>query len=149
MTSRELFEKGIAFLRENNTLGALACFEKAYAIEKLPELKSYLGFCVADQRGRIAEALTLCNDAIAEEPQNAVHYLNLAKVYLKAERKVDALEILRKGISFGDNTEIRNLLENLGDRRKLLFPFLPRRHFLNKFSGLILHRIKTSIGLKT
>ena len=142
MAADELFEKGVSFLRDNNSLGALACFEKACNIRKTPELQSYIGFCIAMERGQITEALSMCNEAISKEPNNPVLYLNLGRVYLKAKRKDDAIEILRKGLSFGDNPDIRLILESLGLRKKPFFTFLPRGHFLNKYAGLFLIRLK-------
>jgi len=138
----ESFEKGIALLKENNLLGALSCMEKAYSIRKRPETGSYLGLCIAYERGQFAEAIALCQNAIAEQPKNPVHYLNLARVYLKAKRKSDALDALRKGLSSGDDKEILDLLENLGVRKKPLIPFLPRSNFVNKYTGLLLDRLK-------
>lgn len=142
MTEIELYEKGIAFLKENNPLSALACFEKAYAIKKLPEIQSYLGFCIAVERGKITEALALCNNAIAREPDNPIHYLNLGRIYLKINRKAEAIEAFRKGLSIGDNEDIRLILDSLGTRKKPVFSFLPRDSFLNRYAGLIFHRLK-------
>ncbi len=138
----ELFEKGLALLRDDNPLAALTCFEKAYSLKKTPELQSYLGFCIAAERGKITEALGLCNLALAHEPDNPVHYLNLGRIYLKADKKTDAIETLRKGLSFGKNAEIHQLLENLGMRKKSVVPFISRDNFLNKYLGLLLHRLK-------
>ena len=76
------------------------------------------------------------------EPDNPVHYLNLGRIYLKAGRRVDAIETFRKGLSFGDNQEIKQILDNMGTRKKLVFPFLPRNNFLNKYTGLMMHRLK-------
>jgi len=51
-SSGALFQRGLTLLRANNRLGALACFEKAYAIEKTPAIKSCLGLCIAtDEEG--------------------------------------------------------------------------------------------------
>lgn len=138
----ELFEKGLALLKDDNPLAALTCFEKAYTLKKTPELQSYLGFCIAAERGKITEALGLCNLALAHEPDNPVHYLNLARIYLKADKKTDTIETLRKGLSFGENAEIHQLLENLGMRKKSVVPFISRNNFLNKYLGLLLHRLK-------
>lgn len=142
MTTDELFEKGIALLSDNNPLAALAFFEKAYTIKKAPAIQSYLGMCIALERGKITYGLMLCNDAILQESENPVHYLNLGRIYLKAGRRVDAIETFRKGLSFGDNQEIKQILDNLGTRKKPVFPFLPRNNFLNKYAGLMLHRLK-------
>ena len=142
MTAEALFEKGLGLLRADNSLAALSCFEKAYALKKFPELQSYLGMCIAVERGKITEAVFLCSEAMAQKPDDPVHYLNLGKVYVKAGRKSSAIETLRKGLSFGDNSEIRALLDRIGIRKKPVFSFLPRKHFLNRFTGLLLGRLK-------
>ncbi|TAL26016.1 MAG: tetratricopeptide repeat protein [Nitrospirae bacterium] len=140
--SDELFEKGLALLRDNNPLAALTCFEKAYNLKKTPGIKSYLALCIAIERGKITEALALCNDALAHEPDNPVHYLNLGRIYMKADKKADALETLRKGLSFGENAEIHQFLESLGMRKRPVVPFLSRNNPLNKYLGIFLHRLK-------
>ena len=140
----ELIEKGIALLNANNKLAALACFDTALTMGNSPKLMSYLSYCIATERGRIQEALTLCNNALAQEPDNPLHYLNLGRIYLHAGKKNDALTALRKGLSLGDDTVIMSLLKRFGTRGKPVFPFLPRDNFLNKYTGLLLHRIKLS-----
>ena len=142
MTADELFEKGTALLNDNNPLTALAFFEKAYNIKKTPAIQSFLGMCIALERGKISYGLMLCNNAITVEPENPVHYLNLGKIYLKAGKRADAIETFRKGLSFGDNAEIKRILDKLGTRKKTVFPFLPRNNFLNKYTGLMMHRLK-------
>jgi len=138
----ELIESGIACLNDNNRLAALACFDKAFIIGKSPELLSYLSYCIATERGQIYEALKLCNNALSQEPDNPVHYLNLGRIYLHAGKKEEALLILRKGLSFGDNQTIRSILEKIGTRGKPVFPFISRNNFLNKYVGILLHRLK-------
>ena len=138
----ELIENGIAYLNDNNRLAALACFDKAFINGKSPELLSYLSYCIATERGQIYEALKLCNNALSQEPDNPVHYLNLGRIYLHAGKKEEALLILRKGLSFGDNQTIRSILEKIGTRGKPVFPFISRNNFLNKYVGILLHRLK-------
>ena len=138
----ELVEKGVAFLHDNNRLAALACFDKAFVIGKSPELLSYLSYCIATERGQIYEALKLCNEALSQEPDNPVHYLNLGRIYLHAGKKEEALLTLRKGLSFGENQAIRSILEKIGTRGKPVIPFLSRNSFLNKYIGLLLYRLK-------
>lgn len=140
--TNDLLVKGIGLLRAGNSLGALACFEKAYAMEKTPAVKSFLGLCIATERGGISEAVRLCHEAIEEEPQNPLHYLNLGKVYLKSGRKSDCLVVLRKGLSSGDAPEISELLEGIGMRKPPVFSFLPRGHFLNRYAGLCLRVLR-------
>ncbi|OGW25636.1 MAG: hypothetical protein A2X59_03635 [Nitrospirae bacterium GWC2_42_7] len=142
MTADELFEKGLLFLREKNTLSALASLEKAYALKKTPAIMSFLGFCISQERGQITEAISLCENAILQEPDNSLFYLNLGKVYLKAGDKPKSLETLRKGLSVGKNDEIRMLLERIGNRKTPPFPFLRRSNLLNRITGFILTRLR-------
>lgn len=135
-------EKGLAFLKAGNRLGALASFERAFIDNKTPELQSYIAFCIAMERGQISDAIKLCENAILQDPQNPVIYLNMAKVYQKAGNQSRCLEALRNGLSFGENAEIRALLEKLGTRNRPPFPFLSRSNLLNKITGIILTRLK-------
>jgi predicted Zn-dependent protease len=136
-----LFRRGVDLLRDNNSLGALACFEKAYHEIKSPELQSYLAFCIAVERGQTSEAVNMCSNAISREPDNPVHYLNLGRIYLKAGMKEKALMTLRNGLSAGHDEEILSLLDTVGKRKKPVFSFLSRRNFINKYLGIILHRL--------
>lgn len=141
-TTDELFEKGKALLADNNTLAALSCFEKVYGNGGAPGIRSYLGLCLALERGQIKEGIALCNEAIAEEKENPVHYLHMGRIYLREKRKAEAIEILRKGLSFGDNEQIRIILQSIGTRKNPLFPFLPRGHFVNKYGGMLLAKLR-------
>ncbi|HYQ47794.1 MAG TPA: tetratricopeptide repeat protein [Thermodesulfovibrionales bacterium] len=138
----ELLKRGIYALQQKNFLAALAYFERAYTSRKTPLTASYYGLCLATERGKVSEAIALCEGAIAQEPHEPRHYLNLAKVYLKADRKVDCLETLRKGLAQGDEPEIRQLLGTIGVRKPPVFAFLPRGHFLNRYIGLVLSRLR-------
>lgn len=142
MTADELFRRGLEQLSEDNRLGALGFFEKAYQLEKRPEIESYLGRLIALERGQITDAVKMCKNAIACDETNPVHYLNLGKVYLKAKRKHEALESFRRGLSYGENEEIHEVLDIIGMRKKPLFPFLSRKNILNKYTGLLLARLK-------
>ncbi|NJD55291.1 MAG: hypothetical protein FIA94_02670 [Nitrospirae bacterium] len=138
----ELLQKGRQALQQKNFLSALAYFEKAYAERKTPLTASYYGLCMATERGKVSDGIVLCEGAIALEPHEPRHYLNLAKVYLKADRKTDCLETLRKGLAQGDEPEIRQLLGTIGVRKPPVFSFLPRRHFLNRYLGFVLSRLR-------
>jgi tetratricopeptide (TPR) repeat protein len=142
MTAYELFEKGRVLMDEGSTLAALVCFEKAGRIEKVRGMQSYLGLCLALERAQIQEGIRLCNEAIEEEPDAPVHYLHLGKIYHKAGKKNEAVETLRRGLSRGDSEGIRQMLEDLGIRKKPLIPFLSRNHFLNKYTGLLLRMLR-------
>lgn len=145
MKADEIFDKGLSLLREDNALSALACFEKAYEMRQAAEFQSYLALCISTERGQIREAIKLCEEAISRDPDNPAHYLNLGRVYLHSKMKQESLTALRSGAGKGtstiENGEIMELLEKLGARKKPLFPFLPRSNFLNKYLGILLHRL--------
>jgi len=141
MTADELLEKGIALLEED-PLAALSCFEKAHTLKDTPVIQSYLGMCIGTERGKVSYGIMLCTNAITLEPENQIHYLNLGKIFVKAGRRAEAIETFRKGLSFRDSVEIRRILDKLGTRKKPIIPFLHRDNPLNKYSGILLRRLR-------
>ena len=84
----QLFDNGMQALTEGNIIAALSFFEKALAKGDDPLISSFFAFCIAKERGEIKKAISLCTDAIKEEPENSFHYLNLGKIYLiRKDRK--------------------------------------------------------------
>ncbi len=75
------------------------------------------------------------------DSQNIENYLNLGRVYLRAGLKTKAIETFRKGLEVDKNPEIMAELQVLGIRKKPIFPFLPRSHFLNKYLGLVISKV--------
>ena len=98
--------------------------------------------CIAYERGKIKDAISLCERALQVESQNIENYLNLGKVYLRAGLKIKAIETFRKGLNIDSkNPDIIAELQLLGLRKKPVIPYLPRDNFLNKYLGIILNRI--------
>ena len=98
--------------------------------------------CVAYERGKIKDAISLCERALQVESQNVEIYLNLGKVYLRAGLKIKAVETFRRGLKIdSENPEIIAELQLLGIRKKPVIPSLPRDNFLNKYLGIILSRL--------
>ncbi|TSK08073.1 MAG: tetratricopeptide repeat protein [Geobacter sp.] len=120
---------------------ALAQLERVLKLGDNPQLHSYLGFCIAKERGQVKKGAELCLASLEHEPQNPVHYLNLARVHQVAGNKVQAIEVLRQGMGVGGSEEIVTLLGKLGTRRPPPLRFLSRDHFLNKWLGIALGRI--------
>lgn len=147
MTSQEIEEGVLEFERArraivmDNTVAGLASLEKALSLKDDKGWYSYLGFCVAKERGQVSRGAELCMISLEHEPNNPEHYLNFGKIQLLSGNKSEALRILREGVARGENTEILTILNEFGKRKSPLIPFLPRSNPLNKFLGLILHRI--------
>lgn len=138
--SEKLFDKGLEALATGNTLSALSSFEKALRLEDRPAYSSHFALCIAKERGQIQLAVTLCEKAIAREPGNTVHYLNLGKIYLIGGRKAEAIRVLRNGLEIEPDPEIVEELNRLGIRKPPVLPFLKRSNPINRYLGIILRR---------
>lgn len=136
-TSREHFEAGKRFLKEDNMDKALRVFEKAYKEDKLnAAYMSYYGLCKALRGGQIGLGLELCTRAIKKEFYRAEFYLNLGRVYLAAGNKKGAIKVLKKGLRFdAHNQDIHKHLADLGIRNRPVIPILERSNPVNKFLG--------------
>ena len=61
---------------------------------------SYLAYCQAKMNGTYGETISLCMDAIKEEPKNSTIYLNLGKIYLLSGHKRSALRSFQLGLRY-------------------------------------------------
>ncbi|MFQ5717983.1 MAG: hypothetical protein ACE5IK_00405 [Acidobacteriota bacterium] len=103
---------------------------------------SFYGLCLAMVWGHVDRARYLCEAAIAGCPPDADLLFNLGMVRLRQRRRGDALEAFRRGLAVDEShVELQATLDRLRPRRQPLFPFLERRHALNKYAGLLRHRV--------
>lgn len=138
---KKLFAKGVDAIGKGDMVSALAFFEKAAQLESNPINRSYLAFCIARERGQFKKATTMCEEALREEPENLLHYLNLGKVYLLSGQRNNAMQVFRDGLQRGENKEIVEELVKLGMRKPQVIPFFKRENLLNKYLGIIMHRL--------
>lgn len=137
----ELIAKGMAALEKKNTLVALLLFDEAVAIKRTPTVLSCLGYCLAQEHRKWQKGTSLCLDAIRQDPHNALHYLNLGRIYLLAGQKQLAIQTFRKGLKTGRNPQIIQELKQLGLRRRPVFSALRREHPLNRYFGIVFARL--------
>lgn len=139
-------DKAFSLIREHNTLDALFFLEKVISETGRHDVKSAYAMCAALERGKVKDGIDICIQAIEEDPENVFHFLNLGKIYLKDGKKAVAIDIFRKGLRFGTDSEgakeITFILNELGIRKRPLLPFLKRDNFFNKYVGLVLHKIR-------
>lgn len=132
-----LFEEGLLALEAGRLDEAVEVLRAAH--ERAPghaRVRSSLGLAIARGPGDFSEARTLCEDAAKQEFFNPDLYLNLAKVYLRFDRRSEAMRYLRRGQMIDPGHEpIRRTLDSLGQRRLPIVPFLPRRHPVNRALG--------------
>jgi predicted Zn-dependent protease len=140
--SKELFEQGREFLKEGDAAEALAIFQELSKRVRDPLLYSCMAFCLAKEKGRFAEAISLCKEAVRLEPREPQHFLYLGRIHLLAHQKKDAIRIFRMGLRHGNSPEIIGELNRLGARRAPVLPFLPRTNPINKYLGIALTRLK-------
>jgi len=135
------FERARRAIAMDNTVAGLAGIEKALSLNDNKSWYSYLGFCVARERGQVSRGTDLCMISLEHDPNNPEHYLNLGKIRLLSGNRAEALRILREGVARGENAELMAVLNEFGKRKSPVIPFLPRSNPLNRFLGLVLRRI--------
>lgn len=141
--TQAIFDEARQALVDGRVEDALARLRTAH--ECAPEhaqIRSFLGLAVARGEGDFATARGLCEGAAKQEFFNPELYLNLAKVYLRFDRRPEALRYLRRGQMIDPgHPGIRDAIALLGRRRLPIVPFLPRRHPLNRLLGTARSRL--------
>ena len=138
----KLFGRALDALAAGEIPSALALLERALKLTDNPCWYSYLGYCIAKERGQVKRGSELCLASLELEPGNPAHYLNLAKLHLVAGQKNEALRVLREGMPLDQSQGIAALLNQIGTRKPPVFSFLPRSNPLNKLVGLLLERLR-------
>jgi len=139
-TARE-FQRAVQEIAEDNSLGALARLERALRSGDNLRWHSYLGYCIARERGQVRKGIDLCLSSLELEPDNPEHYLNLGKVHLISGNKDEALRVFREGMTRTGSATLADLLERLGTRKPPVISFLSRDNLINRFLGLLLVRL--------
>ncbi len=138
--AEEFFTLGVEALKEGKGGTALEYLEKAVGLARTPRYCSALAFCLAREKRDFKRAISLCKEAIKNDPKNTQHFLYLGRVHLLAGQKRDAIRILQMGLRHSANPEISAELARLGVRKPPVIPFLSRDNFLNKYLGKLLHK---------
>jgi tetratricopeptide (TPR) repeat protein len=159
MQDKEYLELGMLYVKEGNLAAALKSFNTALlkyttsqesqapmgerVLDRLPsDLLSYYGLCIALVQSRVEEGTRLCRMALAKDTLRPDFYLNLGKVYLKANNKAKALKVFQRGLEVSErNRDLVSEIKKLGIRRRKPLGFLPRSHFMNRYSGLMLYKL--------
>ncbi|RPJ60656.1 MAG: hypothetical protein EHM24_27020 [Acidobacteria bacterium] len=152
----ETVQRVIAAIDRGDTLEGLISLEGVPSLWEIPVVKSYLAYCKARERGQYGEGVRLCLSALAAEPHNPAHHLNLGRIHVLGRQKAKAIAAFRKGLSSDAVTNnipgaeatadgrarqqalILSELRRLGIRKRPPFPSLPRDHRLNRVFGKLL-----------
>ena len=144
-TAEEEYRRGREFLVAGQVPGeALEHFRAAHQLDRAnPRYRSYYGLSLALVERRFNQALELCRSAAKEEFFNPELYHNLARVHLAFGFKAEAIRYLRRGLMIDPaNTGMARELAELGERRRPVLTFLPRRHPVNRLLG----RVRRVVG---
>jgi predicted Zn-dependent protease len=135
------FRTGLSLLRGGDASKALPHLRTA--LDQEPDNAfyiSYVGLAIAASEQKWAEAEELCRSAMRMNRRQAQLYLNLAEVYVAADRKQDAADILARGLHYAPyDLRLKMALDRLAMRRPAVLPFLPRQHTLNRNLGRVRH----------
>ena len=147
-TAEEHFRRGQAALESGEHATALEHFRVAQKVDPTsPRYRSYYGLCVGISKRRFDQALELCRSAAKEEFFNPALYRNLAQVHLAFGFKAEAIRYLRRGLMIDPaNQQILEDLRALGVRRRPSLNFLPRRHLINRWLGIVRGRPRSEAG---
>lgn len=100
---------------------------------------SLMGYCVVSDAGQIKQGVAMCERAIANDPLNCDHYLNLGRIHLLGNDRRSAIQTFQKGLQIREDPRIIKELRLLGVRRPPFISTLPREHFLNVITGKVRH----------
>jgi predicted Zn-dependent protease len=136
------FRAGLALLRGGDANKALPHLKCAFEEEPAnPFYISYMGVAIAATQQKWAEAEELCRSAIRISRRQAQLYLNLAEVYVAADRKQDAADTLVRGLRYAPHDRRLKIgLDRLAIRRPPVLSFLPRTHSVNRNLGKLRHQ---------
>jgi len=135
------FRAGLALLRGGDAHKALPHLRSALEQEPSnPFYISYVGVAIAAAEQKWAEAEKLCHSAMRMNRRQAQLYLNLAEVYVAADRKQDAADILARGLHYAPHdSRLKMALDRLAMRRPPVLAFLLRAHLINRSLGRLRH----------
>lgn len=116
-----------------------------------PFLLSYYGCLEAIINQNFAYGIDTCKRAldmlnnrspVSREIFYPTFYLNLGRAYIAAGKKKNAIEVFEKGLSYDqENKDLLWEARKLGMRRKPVIPYLKRTNPINKYIGMILHKL--------
>lgn len=107
-----------------------------------PVAQSYKAYCEAHIYGRVKEGLQTCQEMLKINYLNPAHHLIMGRILHMSNKRREAIDVLKKGLKIERNTLIMQELENMGIRKKPVFPSLDRDHPLNILSGKLLTKLR-------
>ncbi len=132
-------KQGIALVDEGRFDEAVKHFSALWAASQggNPVVSSFLGMLKAVRDNQLFQGLELCKKALAQDADEPLCHLNLAKVYMAMNDRYHAVQMIHKGLKY--HTPTRDILykyyQTIGIRKKPPLGFLDRNHPVNKILG--------------
>jgi tetratricopeptide (TPR) repeat protein len=144
-------DEAITAARMEDYLRALTLFLDIYGTDDAPPIRtpkdaaglSFFGLSLAMMQRKFKPAIDLCRRAIDLEFYNGDHYANLARVYIAANNRKKALEMIEQGLKLVPEHEyLLNVRTSMGHRSRPAVPFLTRQNPINVSLGQARHAKK-------
>ncbi|MEW6756586.1 MAG: hypothetical protein AB1347_00025 [Acidobacteriota bacterium] len=109
---------------------------------------SYTGMIQALLGAAVTEGLDLCQEAVRQDPDEPLCYLNLAKAYMAQDDRYQCVRAIHRGMRLRSPHRQRLLdyYKTIGVRRKPVLAFLSRDNPLNEFLGRLSWRLRMGGG---
>jgi predicted Zn-dependent protease len=127
------------------------------ALQHFPEdpfFLSHFGYLTAVVEKKKKEGCIICENAIKGMAKTTsedkdffypILYLNLGKAYLACNQRKAALEAFREGLKYDSkHRELQSNVAKLGLRKDPVIPFLDRSNPINKYLGILRHKVQTA-----
>lgn len=148
----EYLSEAMSLFRNNENNMALEMLKDSLIVyPNDPVLLSYYGFVSTHVEKNPKEGIRICREAISKlegisslnrEDMYAVVCLNLGRAYLRANKKKEAFRAFSIGLeSNPTNSDLIAAIKMMGRRRKPLCPIMARDNPINKYFGLLFHKL--------
>ncbi len=142
------FKEALKFMGSGYADKALPLLTKACELDtRNPFYMSYLGLALGVAEEKWEKAEDICMQAVKLKRTQPELYLNLAEIYRLQEKKEDAIDTLKIGLSLTrQDPRLKKALTRYGIRRGPVLSFLDRKHFLNVQLGKIRYKMLKTLG---
>jgi len=143
MRLEDLLREGDAAWERGDRPAAHEAYRAAQQLDgNNPEVLSRLGLTLTVVAKDEYKGVAFCEEALRRGLADADALYRLAIVYETTHQKERAVRAVRQGLAV-DNTHpgLAGMIQRLGVRRPPVIPFLPRSNPINKYLGMLRHRI--------
>jgi len=140
--SRDLYRRAEIQINRGRFREASALLTNALKISPdNPIYVSHLGYCIG-MLGDIEEGEKMCRRAAQLSPAIPIVLVNLGRILVETGRRQEARKLFTQAYRI-DNTHSPAALElsRLGVRKQPVLPFLERSNIVNKYLGMLRHRL--------